>query len=157
LVAVFAALLAAVLAGAFAAGAFEAAFFAAVSGTAFTGRAFFSAGFSAGATVAVVVRRAVLAAGTAEALAAVGVERGVVTGDTDDLPCRWRGLSDDREAASTRERRDEWGHARVVENAATRADTYNCSPWPTRWTPIGPRHATSPPVSASAGDLTTRL
>jgi len=43
----------------------------------------------AGGTAAVVVRRAVLVAGTAAG--AAEVELGVVTGDTDDLPCRRRG------------------------------------------------------------------
>jgi hypothetical protein len=54
------------------------------SGTALTGRADFFAG---GVTDAVVLRRAALVAGTA------GDVRGVVTGDTDDLPGRWRELS----------------------------------------------------------------
>jgi hypothetical protein len=74
------------------AAAFVAAVFVAavLAGTAFTGRAAFLAGSGTGA---VVVRRAVLAAGTAAAAGTAGDVRGVVTGDTDDLPGRWRELS----------------------------------------------------------------
>jgi hypothetical protein len=61
-----------------------------VSGTALTGRAAFLAG---GVTGVVAVRRAALVAGT-------GVDvLGVVTGDTDDLPGRWRDLSGGANAA----------------------------------------------------------
>jgi hypothetical protein len=44
-------------------------------------------------TGAVAVRRALLAAGIAAAVGTAGELLGVVTGDTDDLPGRWRELS----------------------------------------------------------------
>jgi hypothetical protein len=101
--AVFAAVadFAADLAGAFAAGAATSAM--SPSGTAFTGRLF----LSVAGTGAVAVRRAALVAGMLEGLE--GAELGVVTGDTDDLPGRWREMSGDRKTAKQWNAEGMWG------------------------------------------------